>query len=112
LPYVIDLESVTSVPPNHKSNVLAFLQTIENNTGQKPVIYTNYDYWNTYMGDLDWSLDYLLWIANYTHRFGPLVPDPWHPDQWTYWQYSKSGKGSRYGCPSNYVDLNLARIIA
>ena len=88
------------------SRCLLYIETL---THRQPIIYTNWDYWTTYMYDAVDSDHWRLWIAGY--RTGsPLVPLPWHPRQWTFWQYTDRGNAQRYGGPkgaSVALDMDL-----
>lgn len=81
-----------------------WLQLVEAKTGRRPIIYTNIDFWNNYIGE---SLDfthYPLWIANYK-TYKPNVPtNNWGGNGYTFWQYTEKGKVD--GIASEYVDLN------
>jgi len=109
LPHVLDLESTTRVPANLRSRIQTFLREVTTITGQRPIIYTSFGFWSKYMGATDtlWALDYPLWIANYRDNAGPLIPRPWHPMQWAFWQYTARGQGHAYGSQKIAVDLNL-----
>lgn len=110
LPHVVDLEATRGISGNFGDQVHTCLAEIEAETGHKPIIYTSYDWWNKRIGDVEWALDYPLWIANYRSQSGPLVPLPWHPLEWAIWQYSEKGNAARYGSRKKSIDLNIANI--
>jgi lysozyme len=79
-----------------------FLDTVEAQTGRKPVIYTSPYFWNTYMvPNPAWASDYDLWVAHWTSNPQPLLPNGW--STWTFWQYTD--RGIIPGIPSA-VDLD------
>lgn len=82
------------------------LLEVEARTGRRPIIYTNWDYWTTYYPDAIESEYFKLWVANY-NTGAPLVPPPWNPRGYTFWQYSKNGNGKKYGCWSLSLDMDL-----
>jgi lysozyme len=85
------------------------LLRVEVLTHRQPIIYTNWDYWTTMMADARDSDGWRLWIAGY--RTGaPLVPLPWHPRQWSFWQYTDRAVAQRYGGPvgaGRALDMDL-----
>ena len=71
-----------------------FLDTVQQLTGRRPIIYTYAYFWRTAMGDDTGFTSYPLFLADYSDRTGrsaPLSPLPggWH--QWTFWQYTDQG---------------------
>lgn len=73
-------------------------------------VYTGYYYWRERTigkaipkASLNYFKQYPLWIAAY-NPVGPEVPAPW--DDWTLWQYTDNGDGTRYGVESKNIDLN------
>ncbi len=90
LPPVLDYEDPTNLTQAlTAANVRRFLQVTENLTGKKPIIYTNYNSWVYAVGAPAWSIEYPLWVANYTTAAQPLKPKPWQTYQW--WQYTSHG---------------------
>ncbi len=95
LPPVIDLEhypaSVRQQWDSLKKServqrVKIWIDVIESEINRKPIIYTSYGFWNGWMrGVRDFS-NYPLWVANYTSKPQPLIPNEW--SRWTFWQYS------------------------
>ncbi|WP_462417794.1 GH25 family lysozyme [Kytococcus sp. Marseille-QA3725] len=63
-----------------------FITRYEQLTGVKPIIYTNADWWNTCVGDYDYS-DVKLWLARYADSPGK-APHSWshHGAAHTIWQ--------------------------
>jgi uncharacterized protein YgiM (DUF1202 family)/GH25 family lysozyme M1 (1,4-beta-N-acetylmuramidase) len=80
--------------------------------GREIAIYTAYYYWvqnapsaTSDAANLEYFHQYPLWIANYG-VLSPLVPKPWAPTEWTFWQFTDSGDGKLYGVESLGIDLN------
>ena len=108
LPPVLDMEVTTrkimgfnqTVPrPEFIAGVEAFLQELENLTGKRAIIYSNWDILNNDFlipaGTPPlWANSYFLWVAQYPNpgvvQETPLMPAGW--SRWTIWQYSKTGR--------------------
>jgi len=88
-----------------------FLDELCQATGKKPVIYTALAYWETRLQAAAalWADAFPLWIANYRKDAGPLVPLPWCPTNWTFWQFATAkGYGPKYGTnPITSKDIDL-----
>lgn len=106
LPPVIDVEYTSYWRKCNKNtaskNLKMMLDYIEKETGVRPIIYTNCNFWNKYVypyfkGDIS---KYNLWVANYGKE-SPCLPKGWN--NWTFWQYSCKGKMPNH---STYWDLN------
>ncbi|MFZ9694375.1 MAG: glycoside hydrolase family 25 protein [Chitinophagaceae bacterium] len=85
LPPVLDIEQLnrTSVSVMRRE-ALRWLEEVEKVTGVKPIIYTNIDFYNKYLGeDFD---DYPLWIAHYYRTDAPALNR-----NWLFWQHSDIG---------------------
>lgn len=68
------------------SEVHQWLETVEQELKQKPIICTYTSFWNTLNADA--LQDYPLWVASYEPP--PIeLPNGWK--HWTYWQHSSSG---------------------
>ncbi|BAZ12572.1 peptidoglycan binding domain-containing protein [Calothrix sp. NIES-4071] len=101
LPPVLDLEHYPDyvkrqwekTPSNERiPRVQQWLDIVESVTGRKPIIYTSYGFWTSYMGDTQVFAKYPLWIANYTNKPQPLVPaNNWGRNGWNFWQYTETG---------------------
>ncbi|MEM8959882.1 MAG: GH25 family lysozyme [Acidobacteriota bacterium] len=69
------------------ARVQAWLDTVEEALGVKPVVYTNPRFWNALGGA---SFDaYPLWVAEYGVP-APVVPTAW--SRWTLWQHTRQGR--------------------
>ena len=112
LPPCIDIETAGVTRAAMNTGVQTFMQAISSDE-QKGMIYTSNGFWSTYLpspvlsgnhlkfADVDWALEYPLWLAHYTTGW-PSQVYPWAG--WTFWQYSSGGKVA--GIPAR-VDLNL-----
>ena len=98
LPPVIDVEADSGTSPNLVANVQTWLSAVEKALGRTPIIYTAPSYWNANMNS-DFG-NYPLWVAEYGVT-QPKAVNGW--TNWTFWQYSESGKVS--GVNGN-VDLD------
>jgi GH25 family lysozyme M1 (1,4-beta-N-acetylmuramidase) len=66
----------------------AFTAEQQRLTGQRPIIYTTADWWNTCTGGSTAFGSDPLWVAGYTSGSPPL-PAGW--GNWTFWQYTSRG---------------------
>jgi lysozyme len=63
--------------------IASWLTYVEQQTGVKPIIYTNLDYYKRYINGI--FPDYKIWIANYNNPRGVKLPDG---KDWSFWQIS------------------------
>jgi lysozyme len=105
LPPVLDIENdkVANDRRMNKTEVLRgiqkWLDIVENETGVKPLIYTNLDYYRYYLsGNFK---GYPIWIASYNNLKGVNLPDN---KQWWFWQFSEKGRCNGIAEP---IDLNV-----
>ena len=63
--------------------IATWLTYVEQETGVKPIIYTNLDYYKRYINGI--FPDYKIWIANYNNPRGVKLPDG---KEWSFWQMS------------------------
>lgn len=98
LPPVLDVEQAYGMPATRiKEEVKKWLNTVEEYYGQKPLIYTNIDFYERYLGtDFD---NYPLWIAHYFEPNQPRISR-----DWVFWQHSEEG---RVNGISSRVDFNV-----
>lgn len=86
MPPVLDIESTNGVvTPQLRKEVKAWLETVEEATGVKPIIYTNADFYKRYLKDH--FEDYPLWVAHYLEAHQPRVSR-----NWVLWQHSEKGR--------------------
>ena len=114
LPPVADFEAPTKNGINPSNDLLAqFLDEVQRETGQVPMIYTSPGFWNSWgknkngLFDAKWAY-YPLWIAHYTAAKSPMMVEPWKSagKSWTFWQYSSTGDGVKFGAESKAIDLD------
>ena len=112
LPPCIDLETAGATRTAMNAAVRAFMEELKRQDGRPGLLYTSPGFWGTYLpapvlvqnrlkaADVEWALDYPLWLAHYTTGW-PSQVYPWVG--WRFWQYSSAGKVA--GVPTR-VDLN------
>jgi lysozyme len=66
----------------------AWLSTVEEKIGAKPIIYTNPGWWSSRLKNADLS-SHPLWLAHYTQG-RPTIPPPWKAH--AIWQHSDRGR--------------------
>jgi len=98
LPPVLDIEQLYGARPKDlKLRVKEWLTVIEEYYKVKPIIYTNVDFYNHYLGEeFD---EYPLWVAHYLQPHNPRIKRVW-----TFWQHSEIG---RVNGIRNRVDFNV-----
>jgi lysozyme len=98
LPPVLDVEHRYGVPKAQlQREVKRWLQTVEAYYGIRPIIYTNVDFYNQFLGS---EFDaYPLWVAHYYQPQQPRVSR-----DWVFWQHSD--RGNVNGITSK-VDFNV-----
>lgn len=98
LPPVLDVEQLYGVKPKDlRIRVKEWLTTIEIYYKVKPIIYTNVDFYDHYLGEeFD---EYPLWVAHYLQPQKPRIKRIW-----TFWQHSETG---RVNGIINKVDFNV-----
>ena len=86
LPPVLDVEQLNGANPGFlKKEVKKWLDVAENYYHVKPVIYTNVDFYNHYLGtEFD---EYPLWVAHYYQPLQPRINRGW-----IFWQHSDGGR--------------------
>ena len=90
--------------PPDKADVVrelrVFLETLEENYGAKPLIYTRADIYDKYLkGEFD---QYKKWISSF------YTPISWnYKDEWYIWQYLNRGQLEGYTGGEKYIDLNI-----
>jgi lysozyme len=108
LPPVVDIETSNGKPAKKICDGLqVFLDRLEKYYRVKPIIYTNINFYNTYLkGHFD---DYPLWIAGYFDhdRFYNEFDTPW-----IMWQHSEKGKvdGIRGNVDFNVFNGNMTKL--
>ncbi len=87
LPPVIDIEETNG---RSKSEIIwaikKWISLVEADYKVKPIIYTNFKFYNAYVGG---NFDqYPIWIARYSYNQPTLN----YGDTWTFWQYGNKGR--------------------
>lgn len=92
----VDVESVVNPQrvlskAQYAEQLAAFVQHIEAETGDKPVIYTSAGEWNKLVGTQHDALfaQCLLWVASWIDAPKPILPRCWYT--WDLWQFTSSG---------------------
>ncbi len=98
LPPVLDVEQSNGASVlDMQTRINDWLQMVEKRYKVKPIIYTNIDFYKTYLeGKFD---EYPLWVAHYLVKDKPRINH-----KWAFWQHNESGlvAGIR-----GYVDFNV-----
>ncbi len=111
LPAVLDLEVIEGQTTERLiARTKTWLNNVEAALGRKPMLYSNLSFLRTYFtvagGPPAWVNDHPLWIAwyppTYTEGMTPPLPPGWF--QWTFWQYSQTGRVNGINAA---VDLDL-----
>jgi lysozyme len=100
LPPVIDIEEETTNLDLLLSEVLKWMSIVENATGKRPIIYTNYYLFEKLFEDACKGEQF--WIANYSDR-----PSRMQDSRILIWQYTDQGKVPGI---TSFVDLNVSKI--
>ncbi|MCF3111141.1 glycoside hydrolase family 25 protein [Niabella sp. CC-SYL272] len=98
LPPVLDVEQTNNLPaPVIQARSKAWLQLVEQHYGVKPVVYTNADFYEKYLGKA--FDEYPLWVAHYYEKRKPRIKR-----NWALWQHNDAGHVN--GIDAN-VDFNV-----
>lgn len=86
LPPVLDVEQLNGARPEDlRREALAWLREVEAACGVKPLLYTNVDFYQRYLGaEFD---SYPLWVAHYYEPEEPRIGRGW-----VFWQHSDRGR--------------------
>lgn len=100
LPPVLDAETNEVSNKELISSMKIWLNEIEKKTGKRPVIYTSYHMYSTFLKNA--FEDYKFWVANYTY-----IPSRFKDKQIIHWQYTDQGivNGIR-----GKVDINFSKV--
>lgn len=86
LPPILDIEKIPKRKTNKKliEDLKVWCKIVEEAYGEKPIIYTYYNYYKDFLkGEFH---DYPLWLANYND-----VSTPSPDDKWDFWQFTENG---------------------
>jgi len=100
LPPVVDIEQLYGVPPfTLRDRLKDFLTTVEAAYKIKPIIYSNVEFYEKYLGnEFD---EYPLWVAHYEEKDKPRIGR-----DWLFWQHSEDGHVNGISTP---VDFSVFR---
>lgn len=115
LPPVLDLEHFPkrvenewrAVSPSERVKVVrTWVRRVEAKLKRKVMFYTSLGFWGSFMSGVDDFVDQPLWVANFTNRSEPFIPDEWERagKKWTFWQFTESG--SVPGVNSQFEDVD------
>lgn len=80
-------------------SIADWLKFVERQTGMRPMIYTNLDYYKRYIqGNFD---AYPIWVASYKSKGNVTLPDK---RPWFFWQFSEKARCNGISEP---IDLNV-----
>lgn len=98
IPPVLDIEQLNGANPlNLKKEAKQWLDSVEAYYNVRPIIYTNVDFYNKYLGaEFD---KYPLWVAHYYQPQQPNISR-----DWLFWQHSDKG---RVNGIAHRVDFNV-----
>ena len=105
LPPVLDIENDKTSADNRLNRVeilrgiQKWLDIVERETGMRPMIYTNLDYYKRYISGNFTA--YPIWIASYNNLKGVILPDN---KPWWFWQFSEKARCKGI---SERIDLNI-----
>lgn len=98
LPPVLDVEQTYGTDKaTLQQRVHDWLMAVERRYGMKPILYSNVDFYETYLADR--FGEYPLWVAHYFAKEKPRTNHPW-----IFWQHSETGRVNGIGTA---VDFNV-----
>lgn len=103
LPAVLDVEVSDGISPSDLNRrVSAWLRVVETATKRQAIIYTSLNFWREGLSNSDAFRGHPLWIAQYGVD-APELPGNW--SQWTFWQYTDSGRIGGVARSSSRISL-------
>lgn len=84
-----------------QKDILVFLETVENLTGRKPILYTDYNFAMVNLSDPKLQ-NYDLWLAEYSKLPSPKIPTLWKNKGFKIWQ-----KTARYVVDGDTSDFDI-----
>ncbi len=98
LPPVLDIEETDGASGELiRQRIKDWLKIIEAYYKVKPIIYSNVDFYNRFLGD-EFN-DYPLWVAHYNVKDKPRIKR-----NWIFWQHNEDGRVNGIDAP---VDFNV-----
>ncbi|AXG68378.1 lysozyme M1 [Kordia sp. SMS9] len=107
LPPVVDFENGSIKTTDHAqiiTDLLDFLELLEQKYQRTPIIYTNKSTGDSYLNDARFA-KYPLWVSNPTTASAPKMPSTWA--DWTFWQYSFDGNINGIPVDEDYFNGSL-----
>ncbi|MBC8755489.1 hypothetical protein H2O64_12500 [Kordia sp. YSTF-M3] len=107
LPPVVDFENGSIKTSDHAqiiTDLLDFLDLLEQKYNRTPIIYTNQSTGDSYLNDARFA-KYPLWVSNPTTAPSPKMPSTW--PNWTIWQYSFNGNINGTDVDEDYFNGDL-----
>lgn len=86
-----------------ENDALTFLKEIERITNRKPIIYSDYGFFQEYFTNTEFA-NYRLWLAEYSKGVNPKIPNIWEQKGFSIWQ-----KSSSYKTNSTQTDFDVVR---
>lgn len=98
MPPVLDVEQVNGAAvADIQQRVKDWLNMVQKHYGVKPIIYTNVDFYENFLGE---AFDgYPLWVAHYLVKDKPRIQR-----NWLFWQHNERG---RVNGIDSFVDFNV-----
>ncbi len=84
--------------------VTTWIAAVEQALGRTPIIYTNAAFWNSQVGGSSAFAEHPLWIAQYTSRPKPNIPQGF--TNYTMWQFTSTGVHAVNGINGAGLDLD------
>jgi lysozyme len=98
MPPVLDIEQTNGASTEDiQQRAKDWLKMIEKQYKVKPIIYTNVDFYENFLGDK--FADYPLWVAHYLVKDKPRIQR-----KWLFWQHNEGGRVNGINA---YVDFNV-----
>jgi lysozyme len=97
LPPVLDLEPFPQVVRNEwqalskaerVKRVRTWIDVVEGETKRQVMIYTTFGFWTEFMSGVKDFADHPLWVAHFTTKPKPLIPNEWKEKGFKIWQFS------------------------
>ena len=124
LPPALDLEPFPDVVRNEwqaltKTQRVKIVRTwideVEGETNRRVMIYTTFGFWSEFMSGVTDFSDRPLWVANFTTKPKPLIPDEWKKTGYKIWQFSDTTEVPGIPAPNedgNRFNGSLADLLA
>ena len=104
---ILDIEQGSLTPglsaKEIENDALIFLKEIEKITHRKPIIYSDYGFFQEYFTNPEFT-NYRLWLAEYSGTTAPKIPTLWEKKGFAIWQ-----KSSSYSVNGIQSDLDVVK---